>query len=154
STLETFNLQRARYGVLLRQYTPDPSAGFVRNYKDVVRRGFIDNVGFNDGGGILVCDISPLNAGEFGFEIYDNFISRVAFAGISVGGPFVCAGNTDKVSIWNNTIYGSSPFLGGSYPPDGIRVLGSATNLAITNNIVSSLPQDGIDIASATTSNN
>lgn len=141
STLEAFAVRGARYGVQLTEYASPP---FTRLYNVVVRDGELDTVGFNDGGGIVGESISPLGAGEFAYRVHNVEISRPSYAGISID-------SADRVSVWNNTIHGVHPLLGGWAPPDGIKIIGTAAHLDVRNNIVSDVTGDGIEVASGTT---
>ncbi len=156
-TLDGFSYQRARYGIHIREYTPD-TAGcggacpLTRTYNNIIRNGRIEDAGFNDSGAIWGDVLSPTSGSEFGYKIYNSFISHSSRAAILVD-------SADKVSLWNNTIAFDRGDLGYSgmpaTPANGIEIVGTVTNLNVRNNIIANMNGAGtaaIVVSAATTS--
>lgn len=137
-----------RVGMLVREFTPDAGVSSVcpctRNYNVSIHESTIDNCGFNDTGAITVTPMSALNAADFGMKIYNNFVTRSAYAAIAVN-------TADRVSILNNSIWGGrSPLgytgFGWNTPNDGIKLLNTVSNLDVRNNIIKDVEGDALEV--------
>jgi Right handed beta helix region len=147
STLDTASVEATRFGVVIDEYTPD-AAPYNRTHDITIKNAVIDNVGWNDSGSIMVRNLSALSAGEIGVTIENSIVSRSCYGSISVD-------DSDKVSIYNNTIWQDRMIPGGcsfaALATTGILLTGTNNDLAIKNNIIKDVALSGIEVSPATT---
>jgi hypothetical protein len=154
STLDGATISGDRFGIIIEEYTPG-AAPYNRVHDIVIKNVKMDNVGYNTAGGINVVNLSALSAGEFGVKIYNSVISQTCYGAITIN-------DTDKVSIYNNTIWQDRLNLGtltdgagacgfSALATTGIKLIGTNNDLTIENNIIKDVSLNGIEVSAATT---